>query len=286
MGLARSAGAAQWTLAPDAEATLREIGVCGDIIRTMNRSLDGRPIDAAIHDAVGSERPVIGRVAATGLDDELAGKPYFIVDGIDGRSHYVRLGTAIDVSDIPTGAVVRAAASSTGKWTTLRVLSDLPVSEQVTARGATWLDRELVGREKSVLAPAGFGAETSGALARRIDHLIDEGLARRGRQIIFASDLLGTLERRELAEAAQAISTRTGLAHHLAGDRERVAGIYRQRLSLVSGRFALIANEVGQEFSLVPWRPEVERVLGKTVSAVVRGRAVDWAFGHERGLDL
>ena len=125
MGLARAIGPAQWTLAANAEPTLREIGMRGDIIRTMNRALGRDAGDAAIHGQGGPEQPVTGRVAAKGLDDELAGKPYIIVDGVDGRSHYVRLGAATDLADIPEGGIVRAAASRSGRWTRLRVLSDL-----------------------------------------------------------------------------------------------------------------------------------------------------------------
>jgi type IV secretory pathway VirD2 relaxase len=164
MGLARATGPAQWMLAADAEPTLREISFRGDIIRTMNRALSRVASDVTIHGHGGPGQPVTGRVAAKGLDDELAGKPYIIVDGVDGRSHYVRLGAATDVTDIPDGGIVRAAASRSGRWTRLWVISDLPLADQVRARGATWLDRELVGREKTPHTPTGFGAEVREAL--------------------------------------------------------------------------------------------------------------------------
>ena len=287
MGLARPAGPAQWRLAEDAEPTLRELGMRGDIIRTMSRSLGRDARDAAIHEVSGPEQPVIGRVAAKGLDDELSGKPYLIVEGLDGRTHYVRLGPAVDLTDIPDGGVVRAAASRSGRWPSLRVLSDLPLGAQVTANGASWLDRELVGREKSALAPTGFGAEVRDALERRIDYLIEENLAaRRGRQVVFASDLLGTLERRELVDVARSITTETGLAHRPAENGERVTGLYQRRVTLASGRFALVADEATREFSLVPWRPEVERALGQEVSAIQRGRSVEWTLGRDRGMEI
>ena len=47
----------------------------------------------------------------------------------------------------------------------------------------------------------------------RVDHLVEEGLARRqGQRIVFARDLLDTLRRRELEEAASKLSAETGLA--------------------------------------------------------------------------
>jgi len=285
MGLARSVGPAQWLLAEEAEPTLRELSIRGDIIRTMNRSLGHGIGEATIHGAAGPDRPVIGRVDAKGLDDGLAGKPYLIIEGIDGRSHYVRLGPTLDLTDIPDGGVVRAAASRDGKRPILRVLSDLPIEQQVTARGATWLDRELVAREKSALAQTGFGAEVRQVLERRTDHLIEEEFARRrGREILFTSDLLGRLERRELAEAARTIEDEIGLKCRAVSDGEQVSGVYRRREVLASGRFALIIDEASREFGLVPWRSEIERALGQEVSAIVRGRSVEWSFQPNRGL--
>jgi len=287
MGLARSVGPAQWLLAEEAEPTLREISINGDIIRTMNRSLGRGVGDAAIHGVGGPEEPIIGRVVAKGLDDELAGKPYLIVEGIDGRAHYVRLGAAIDIPDIPEGGIVRAAASRDGKRTILRVLSDLTIEEQVSARGATWLDRQLVGRTDISLGPTRFGAEAREALARRVDRLVVEEFAvRRGQQVVFISDLLGTLERRELVDVARAVAGETGLSYRTISDGERIGGVYQRRANLASGRFALIVNEASQEFSLVPWRPEVERWLGQEVTATVQGRTAAWSLGRDRALGI
>ena len=61
-----------------------------------------------------------------------------------------------------------------------------------------------------------------------------------------------------------------------------VAGIYRERLTLASGRFAMIDNGMG--FQLVPWRQDLERHLGQTVTGRVNERGgVDWSFTRARG---
>ena len=66
---------------------------------------------------------------------------------------------------------------------------------------------------------------------------------------------------------------------------EHVAGVYRQRLVLASGRFAMIDDGVG--FRLVPWTPALEPKLGHHVSGVARGDGgVDWSFGRKRGIGL
>jgi hypothetical protein len=167
----------------------------------------------------------------------------------------------------------------------LRTLSPLPLERQVVASGATWLDRELVKREKTELAETGFGAEVRTALEQRTEQLVDRGLARRRQgQVIFARDLLDTLTRRELADKAAQIAIQTGLEYRSVENGDRVSGVYRRSVDLASGRFALV--EDGKQFVLVPWRPIVERQLGREVSGVLRGGSISWNLGRERGLGI
>ena len=112
----------------------------------------------------------------------------------------------------------------------------------------------------------------------RIDHLAEEGLARRqGQRAVFARDLLATLRRRELEDAAAKLSAETGLAYQPAAEGEHVSGVYRQRVTLASGRFAMIDDGLG--FQLVPWRPALEKELGREVRGVM-------APGGECGVEL
>jgi len=167
----------------------------------------------------------------------------------------------------------------------LRTLSRLPLERQLAASGATWLDRELVRREKTELAEKGFGAEVRTALAQRIERLVDCGLARRQQgQVIFTRDLLDTLTRRELADTAAQFARQTGLAYRPVEEGDHVSGIYRRRVDLASGRFALIDD--GHQFLLVPWRPIVDRQLGREVSGVLRGGSMSWNLGRERELGI
>ena len=64
-----------------------------------------------------------------------------------------------------------------------------------------------------------------------------------------------------------------------------MSGIYRQRLNLASGRFAMIDDGLG--FSLVPWSPSLEKRLGQQVGGVaLPGGGVDWVFGRKRGIGI
>jgi uncharacterized protein DUF3363 len=102
---------------------------------------------------------------------------------------------------------------------------------------------------------------------------------------VFARDLLNTLRRRELDDAVAKLATETGLAHQPSADGEYVAGTYRQRVTLASGRFAMIDD--GFEFQLVPWRPALEQKLGQHVTGTLTpGGAVDWTFEGKRGLGI
>jgi hypothetical protein len=49
---------------------------------------------------------------------------------------------------------------------------------------------------------------------------------------------------------------------------KQVAGTFRRRLTLSSGRFAMIDNGLG--FALVPWTPALDRYLGRHVAGVAK----------------
>ena len=183
--------------------------------------------------------PVLGRLVGRGLYDEMKGTAYAIVEGVDGRTHHLRFSDLDMTGDAKPGAIVEARSYEDAKGRkrlSLATRSDLSIEAQVTAPGATWIDRQLLAKDPP-LSGGGFGAELRNAMDRRADHLIEEGLARRqGQRVIFASDLLNTLRRRELDDAIAKLSTDTGLAHHPSAESEHVTGTYRQRLTLASGR--------------------------------------------------
>jgi type IV secretory pathway VirD2 relaxase len=292
LGLAEPAGPARWVLAVDAEQCLRELGERGDIIKRLHKSLikDGTtraPSSWALEGERHGE-PVIGRLIARGLDDELRGSAFAVIDGIDGRVHHLKLPDLESASDGPIGGIVelRRFDDATGRQRiALAVRSDLNLEQQVTADGATWLDRRLVAREPIELSYAGFGAEVRTALDRRIDSLAEQGLARRdGDKVTIGRNLVSTLRDRELDVVGQRLASETGLAHLSAESGEAVRGTYRQRLSLASGRFAMIDNGLG--FQLVPWIPSLERELGRQVNGIAGPGGIEWSFGRKRDLSL
>lgn len=41
-----------------------------------------------------------------------------------------------------------------------------------------------------------------------------------------------------------------------------------------------------REFTLVPWRPVLERAVGRSVTGIVRDGGIDWQLGRSRGLSI
>ena len=292
LGLAEQVGSAQWTLKPGLEPALRDLGIRGDIIKTMHRAMSGSGSEPdvarfALHGDQPAE-PVLGRLVERGLHDELKGTAYAVIDGVDGRTHHLVFSDLEMTGDAKPGAIVETRAYDDAggrKRLSLATRSDLAIEAQVSAPGLTWIDRQLLAKE-SALSSGGFGAEVREAMDRRIDHLVEQGLARRqGQRVAFARDLLNTLRRRELDEAAAKLSAETGLTHRPSAEGEHVSGVYRQRVTLASGRFAMIDDGMG--FQLVPWRPALEQQLGHHISGVIApGGNVDWSFGRKRGIGL
>ncbi len=165
----------------------------------------------------------------------------------------------------------------------LAVRSDLPIEAQITAPGATWLDRQAISRSPEALG-GGFGTEVRDAMEQRATHLVGQRLAQRhGETVIFRRNLIETLRDREVVAAGEALAARTRMQHQPAKAGEFVTGTYRERLSLASGRFAMIDNGLG--FQLVPWTPSLDRHLGQHVSGVARSDGgVDWSFARTRTL--
>ncbi len=110
LGLADEVPSGTWAIHADAEKTLRALGERGDMIRTMQRAMSGQPRELAVFEpgqnADGSGRTIIGRVAGKGLADELHDRGYLVIDGVDGKVHYVALNTRDELANYPTGAVV------------------------------------------------------------------------------------------------------------------------------------------------------------------------------------
>lgn len=168
----------------------------------------------------------------------------------------------------------------------IETLSVRPLEQLPHHDGATWLDREMASDQPQQLA-GGFGADVRKGLAQRQAWLlVEQGLVEQeGQAARLRCDLLVVLQQREISRTSQQIEQETGLKHVASRQGEMVEGVYRRAVMVGDQRYAMI--EKAHEFSLVPWRPVLERAVGKPVSGLMRDGPINWTIGgRNRGLGI
>ncbi len=366
MELAGREGPLAWRLSSDAEKTLRDLGRRRDIIATMHRAMTAaklarRPELYVIDSLEAEQVPVAGKVVHRGPADDDHDRRCLVIDGIDGRTHYVDIGRSAEPT--PIGTVVRveavtpqlqkadvAIAAVAGAWEgkyslerhllhdksasiafaeahirrlealrragvgverdaegTWRIPSDytdqvleherraaraMPVRVQVLARleleaeainnGPSWLDGQLRQASWKEIPRRGYGQEVHDALHRRQQWLIEQRLVEaQDGMLQFDPNMDAKLRQRELRALGAQFSKELGLDFDWTGTGEQIWGICRRRVDTSSGSYALV--ERSREFSLVPWRPELERALGREITGRIRSSGgISWTLGRER----
>jgi type IV secretory pathway VirD2 relaxase len=179
-------------------------------------------------------------------------------------------------------AAAYEAARAKDRPVVVETLSPVPLEKLVDAEAATWLDRELISAIPEPLRDAGFGMDAREAQARRRQWLVARGFAdEQGGDVVYRPGMIAALQRRELLRVAGQLSDELRLPFVEAKTREPIEGIYRRAVDTLSGRLAVI--EKSREFTLVPWRPVLERQLGKPVAGILREGGISWTLGRQRG---
>jgi type IV secretory pathway VirD2 relaxase len=163
----------------------------------------------------------------------------------------------------------------------IETLSSVPLPQLEMAEAATWLDHELAAASPLPIRDFGFGADVRSALAARRQWLVEQELADAlsGRVKLRTNAIL-MLQRRELLRVSAQIAKELGKPFVASEIGRPVKGRLARRIDLVCGRVALV--ERSREFTLVPWRPVLEKQIGKQVGGVVRSDGVNWRFGRHR----
>jgi len=163
----------------------------------------------------------------------------------------------------------------------VETLAVQPLDKLVDADAATWLDKELVATAPEPLRDAGFGRDAQDAQSRRRQWLIAEQLAEeQDGRTVYRRGMLAALQRRELMRVAGQLSDELGKPFAEAKAGERIEGRLARSVEMASGRHVLI--ERSRDFTLVPWRPVLERHVGKAVSGIMRDSGINWTFGRQR----
>lgn len=190
-------------------------------------------------------------------------------------------GRWIVAPDHLTRVVAQEAARLQDRPVAIIMLTAQPLDRLVDADAATWIDRELVSGAPAPIRDAGFGHELRDAQARRRQWLVTQGFAEEaGGGTTFSNGMIVALQRRELLRVAGQLADEVKMPFREAAEGARIEGVYRRSVDLVSGRFALI--ERARDFTLVPWRPVLERQVDKSVSGLMRGDGISWSIGRGR----
>jgi type IV secretory pathway VirD2 relaxase len=292
-GLAQERQTGVWEFSPNTETRLRALGQRLDIISTMHRAMRETGIDrpAGSFSIYHGGKPVIGRVAATGLADELTDHRFVIIDGADGNVHYADIGN-VKPELMPERGMIASLEGSMNEAShkqsnRIRILSYLNLEKLVEADGATWLDKELLSKQPLESSTYGFGGDVRDALNRRRAWLVAENLARFDDTGNFETKpkLLAELRTREFQQTVTALSQELKLPYADLREGEHISGIYRKPVNLASGKFAVI--EKAHEFTLVPWKPELEMYRGRAISVAADSHGITFEWNtRQRGLGI
>ena len=210
---------------------------------------------------------------AEGVADELRDRRYLIVDGVDGRAHYVDLGVLTEAEPtLSPGLIVEVRGRNSAARTVDRTIAAV-AAEHAGVYSAT--------AHRAVDWTA--SNEHIATHVRRLEALRRKGLVER------TPDGEWTVGRDYLEHAARAragarLAQETGLDYVEAVKGKDVRGAYRRSVALASGRFAVIEHT--REFTLVPWRPALERARGRSISGILGDQGLSFSIGKRRGLGL
>ena len=124
------------------------------------------------------------------------------------------------------------------------------------------------------------------AIVRRRQWLVNQGLGTINATNTFQPQprMLEQLRQRDLRQASQILSNELGLAHAQLVEGEKISGTFNRSVDLASGKYAVILKS--KEFTLVPWRPELEQFRGKLLSGTAGSQGITWDWNTKRGQGL
>ena len=260
----------------------------GAIVRVSARSMEVRDADRVVADVAAANG---GRYS---IDLHLRHDPSatqaFAESHVRRLEAMRRAGAGVEREPdgtwtIPEDHVDRAAAYEARRHrdqpVEVETLSARPLDQLREADAATWVDRELASVSPLPIRDAGFGRDVRAAMAGRQQWLVEQQLADvDGDRIRLRANAIMMLQRRELLRESEEMSSQIGKVFVEAHTGDHVEGTITRKIDLTSGRFAVV--EKSKEFTLVPWRPILEKQMGKAASGIMRADGMNWRFGRGR----
>ena len=145
----------------------------------------------------------------------------------------------------------------------IEVVSYWPVERLATAEAVSWLDQAIVTDKKPIIHEKGFGADVAKALIAREEWLIANRHA--------SVEQPGTLTPKpDILRELNIEASPPPLKKCPPSWECRITPVIKCR----------------QEFTLVPWRPELLKMHGKEINVSVRARRITMALARGRVRDL
>jgi type IV secretory pathway VirD2 relaxase len=151
----------------------------------------------------------------------------------------------------------------------IQVRSWMAMEDQIEARAETWLDqvdKAKIDKDDVRLLEA---------RRLRLSFLRQEGLLGEG-QDGLSHEALKRLRLDEMRRAAAGETRRSGRTYATLETGEKLQGGFERTTDLAQGRMAIIGTQ--KEFALVPWRPDLERHRGRSLTVERNTRGVSWSF--------
>jgi type IV secretory pathway VirD2 relaxase len=268
LGIAVRTSPLAWRLREGWADTLRWLGHVNDIVKQMHAVVPGAdPARFVIVDESSARPPVEGVLRAKGLHDELAARPFVVIEGVDGRVYYAPTSVAA-VEKVAEGDIVRLTveapsqpdgSAQTRPRALLRRLAP-PLRQQLAYRGPTWLD-----------TIAGKVADVSG----RFGHELAEGLTRRSATLNAMGITAGTprerlaaLGRLEASALGARLATERG--YTFASAPAGLAGTLTIGPRLASGRqYAVVTDDEARRLWVLPASKGLRDMDGQRVQGAL-----------------
>ena len=258
----------------------------GSIVRLSRQIAEERPADRLIEDVARSNGGVYS------VDAHLRHDPNATQDYAEAHVRRLeamrRSGAGVERQADGSWAVgedhlARAAAYEAGRVRaqpiSIESLSPIAPAALECLDAATWLDRELHSGASLHVRDVGFGKELRTAMAVRRQWLVEQDLAKAAADgFRLKRGALAVLQAREVSAVGARIATELRKSYEPVGEGDHIEGRLVRRTHLLSGQFAVV--ERSHDFTLVPWRPALERQLGNHVTGVMRSDGVNWRFGR------
>jgi type IV secretory pathway VirD2 relaxase len=281
MGLAHPASAGLWRLEPQMQQTLTRMGERVDIIRSAQRALTAAKVErdaAQIATDRDSMQPVIGRIVARGLSDELADRHHLIIDGIDGKVHVREIGRANDRDDLKRGGIVEILPATNSSQQRVRMLSMAELEAQIKTPGLSWLDQ----LDPKAIAPEGFGVEVMHARYARWRQLQAVEIVPKDESLrVLSGAELAHLQERMLAQIADHVKDPS---LEMARLGKQIEGTYLGHVDTADGRKGIFDR--GMALTMAPWSPALERRLHEKIIGIVHEHGIALGRAIERDLGL